>query len=114
MSDPKAVGERRRQARRSLKGAARVMLPTGQAFEVRTTDISVEGIGIVAAANPRSGTTFTIQVTLPTRPTGATTFEAKAKVVHSILAGEEDGFKIGLTFSDITPEIEAAIQKYVG
>jgi hypothetical protein len=90
------------------------MLSTGQVFDVRTTDISVEGLGIVAAANPRNGTTFRIQVTLPMRPTGTTTFETTAKVVQSILAGEEDGFRIGLKFSGLTPEIEAAIRKYMG
>jgi c-di-GMP-binding flagellar brake protein YcgR len=114
MSDPKNAEERRKQARRALKGSARIMLSTGQIFVVRTTDISVEGVGVVAAANPKNGTTFKIQVTLPTRPTGTTTFEASAKVVHSILAGEQDGFKIGLMFGGLTPEIEAAIRKYVG
>jgi c-di-GMP-binding flagellar brake protein YcgR len=90
------------------------MLSTGQVFEVRTTDISAEGLGIVAAANPKSGTRLKVRVTLPTRPTGTTTFEASARVVHSILAGGADGFKIGLQFSDLTPEIAATIRKYLG
>ena len=90
------------------------MLSTGDVFEVRTTDISVEGVGIVAPANPRIGTTFTIQMTLPTRPRGTVTFEASVRVVDSILAADQDGFRIGLMFSSIAPEIEAAIREYAG
>jgi len=90
------------------------MLSTGHIFEVRTTDISVEGLGIVASANPRNGTSFKIQVALPTRPKGTMTFEASVRVVDSILAADQDGFRIGLMFISIAPEIEAAIREFVG
>jgi c-di-GMP-binding flagellar brake protein YcgR len=113
MSDQKPVAERRKLERRSLRGTATVVLSSGHTFDVRTTDINTEGIGIVASANPKQGTAFKIKVSLPMRPTGLVKLEVNAKVVHSILAGDEGGFKIGLRFSSLTPDAEAAIRRYV-
>ncbi|MFY7855817.1 MAG: PilZ domain-containing protein [Rubrivivax sp.] len=113
MSNTGDGAERRREERRALRVPARVSLGPGQVFEVRTLDVSPSGLGIVASANPRPGLTFKIEFVLPMRPSGALNVEATAKVMHSVLARDQGGFKIGLQFASLSPGAEAAIQKFV-
>ena len=105
--------ERRQEERRALRVAARVSLGPGQVFEVRTADVSSSGLGIVASANPKPGVTFKIEFVLPLRPSGTLNVEATVKVMHSVLARQEGGFKIGLQFLKLSEGAEAAIQTCV-
>lgn len=96
-----------------LRVPAVVVMSGQQSFEVRTLDIAPRGMDIVAPANPRPGTTFTIKCTIPARPKGRTTIEVKAKVTHSVFCSTENGFKIGLTFVDPPPTTALAIRQYL-
>lgn len=96
-----------------LRVPAVVMLSGEQSFEVRTLDIAQRGMDIVAAANPRPGTTFTIKCAIPVRPKGRTTIEVQAKVTHSVFCSTENGFKIGLTFVDPSSTASSAIRQYL-
>jgi c-di-GMP-binding flagellar brake protein YcgR len=110
---PEAGVERRKSARRVLRTSAIVILSDSQTFEVRTVDVSTTGLAIVAPANPKVGVTFYIRFKVPTKANGAENFEAKVRVVHSIYAGTESGFKIGLSFIQLAPSFAAVIQKYL-
>ena len=104
--------ERRAHDRRPLRIVAHVLLPGAQAFEVRTLDIGAGGMGIVASANPKPGTSFAIQFTLP--PKGgaqAAPLQLKVKVANSIL--DQGGFKIGLQFMDLQPAIERVLRQFL-
>lgn len=86
-----------------------VVLPGNQRFAVRTLDISPGGLAIVASANPRPGTTCAVALALPVKPRGAVPLELRAKVVHSVFASSEGGFKIGLSFTELPANAAQAI-----
>lgn len=105
--------ERRTAERKGLRTRATILLGQTQAFEVRTLDLAAGGMGIVAQANPRPGTLMMIRFQLPIKPVGYTPVEARAKVVHSVYSASEQGFKIGLAFIELRPDVAAAVQRYV-
>lgn len=106
--------DRRITERRLLRTNATVILGASHAFTVRTIDVSTGGMGIVAQANPRPGTMLAIRFVLPLRPTGQMQFEAKARVVHSVFSSSEAGFKVGLSFVDLTPDAAAGVASFLG
>lgn len=70
-------------------------------------------MAIVAAANPSTGTTFTVQFRLNQHAHGFVTVVATARVAHTIFSAEENGFKVGLTFVDLSPESTQAIARFM-
>jgi c-di-GMP-binding flagellar brake protein YcgR len=105
--------ERRLAARKIIRTRATVVLSGKFTFEVRTLDISVGGMCIVAAANPIPGTPMQISCQIPVTGMGPVQIEAHAKVMHSVFSGDEEGFKIGLSFTEISPQCKDAIAKFV-
>lgn len=104
--------DRRAHDRRPLRVPARVLLPNDQTFDVRTLDIGAGGMGILAGANPRPGTTFGIQFTLPAKGNaGPAQMQLKVKVAHSVL--DAGGFKIGLQFVTLDAAVERVIRQYL-
>lgn len=103
--------DRRATDRRPLRILARVLLPNDQSFEVRTMDIGAGGMGIVASANPKPGTTFAIQFNLPSKTGPATPMQVKVKVANSVLG--DQGFKIGLQFQGLDPASERVIRQFI-
>lgn len=101
--------ERRQHARVVLRSTAYLLLSGHSPIEVRTFDIGIGGIGIVAPANPPANLSCTIRVTIPVKPQGSTSFEVQAKVVNSVLSGSEDGFRVGLQFINLSSTAESAI-----
>ncbi len=83
-------------------------------MDVRTLDISLGGMGVVAPVNLRSGITLTVQFTLPARSKGMTPVQARVQVTHSILGRDEGGFKIGLRFLGVDNNTTAAIREFLG
>jgi c-di-GMP-binding flagellar brake protein YcgR len=112
MSSPEP--ERRRAERKVLRTKALVILGNAQPFEVRTLDLSATGMSIVASANPKPGTVLNIRLSIPVRTGGNTPFEAKARVVHSVFSSAESGFKIGLSFTELSAVAASAILKFLG
>jgi c-di-GMP-binding flagellar brake protein YcgR len=106
------LSDRRAHDRRPLRIVAHVLLPNDQSFEVRTLDIGAGGMGIVASANPKPGTAFAIQFTLPSKQGGSPApLQLKVKVANSIL--DQGGFKIGLQFLGLEPGPERVIRQYL-
>lgn len=106
--------DRRVHDRRPLRIPARVLLPGDQSFEVRTSDIGAGGMGIVAGANPKVGTVFALQFSLPSKTNGnPAALQVKVKVANSILGVDQGGFKIGLQFLALDPASERVIRQYL-
>lgn len=105
--------ERRQHTRRVLRTTAHVLLPDNKRVEVRTFDISAGGLGIVAAINPKAGSTFNIRLNLVLTSTGSTTIEAPVEVTHSVFGSVEQGFKIGLRFLKLESSAISAIALFL-
>lgn len=105
--------ERRIAPRRIIRTRATVVLSGKFTFEVRTLDISVGGMCIVAAANPTPGTPMQITCHIPVTGMGTVQIDAHAKVIHSVFSGDEEGFKIGLSFTELPAHCKEAINKFV-
>src|SRR5664279_5069732 len=103
--------ERRQYKRAALRGIAHLVLTGHPSIEVRTVDISVGGMGIVASANPPAGLACVIRVVIPVKPRGTTTVEVQAKVAHSIFSHGAGGFLIGLEFSQLSAEAKSAVMQ---
>lgn len=109
---PAGGAERRVEERRSYRSTATAMAG-GQAFPVRTLDISRSGLCIVAAVNPPPGLRFRLRLRLDRQPQGPVTLETEVKVMHSVLASQESGFRIGLSFTNAGPELLKAIGNFL-
>jgi c-di-GMP-binding flagellar brake protein YcgR len=96
-----------------LRSVAQLMMPGQPALMVRTFDIGIGGVGIIAPANLPALLSCRVRIAVPVKGHGSTTVEAQAKVVHSVLSGSEDGFRIGLQFVDLPPVALAAIKQFL-
>ena len=105
--------QRRATARRSLRGDAQLLLSNTETFDGRTLDISADGLGLVMPVNVPEKLACTVKFSIPSTAAHRLWFEAKAAVVHSVLSGREDGFKIGLQFRRPSSELASAIRAYV-
>ena len=105
--------ERRKSVRRVLRTTAVVILNESQTFEVRTVDVSINGMAIVAPANPKPGVVFYIRFKVPLKNKGYENFESKARVVHSIYSSSESGFKIGLNFIQLPQNFATLLEKFI-
>lgn len=113
MNDFPQLKDRRTAERRSLRVTANIASADQPSEDVRTVDISADSVGIVAHFNPQPGTVFRIRLKLPTLARGLIALESHAQVVHSILSGDEGGFKIGLMFSGADTARDQAIKSYL-
>lgn len=111
---PLTSDERRRHERRALRVSARIHLSGGQVFEIRTFDISLGGLAIVASAAPRPGTVFRVVVGLPLKNRGEVTIDAEAQVLHSFYSNTEGAYIVGLRFAALDPVAANAIAYFVG
>jgi c-di-GMP-binding flagellar brake protein YcgR len=109
---PKGI-DRRETERKYFRTTAHLLLTQTDTVPVRTIDISVTGLAIVAAANPRPNTFVMIRVAIPTKGGGSLTYRVQTRVVHSVLSRDHGGFKVGLQFVEPMPELVAAIEAYI-
>ncbi|MCE4553188.1 PilZ domain-containing protein [Roseateles cellulosilyticus] len=113
-SSPTATAaERRVEERRAYRSTATVIAGTHQ-FQVRTLDISRSGMCIVAAINPQPNLRFKLRMRLDRQPQGPVTVEADVQVVHSVLASQESGFRIGLRFVNPGSQLLGAVNNFLG
>ncbi|MBK7353582.1 MAG: PilZ domain-containing protein [Nitrosomonas sp.] len=105
--------EKRTHERVTLRTQAIILLPDRKTIKVRTLDIALGGMAIVADGNPNPGVTFNIQLTIPLRADILPLFEAKVRVAHSVLSGREGGFKIGLQFIELSDAAESVLKQFL-
>lgn len=112
-STPSSGMERRIEERRTYRSSATVIAGV-QELPIRTLDISRNGMCIAAAINPPPGLRFRLRMRLDRQPQGAVTLETDVQVVHSVLARQESGFRIGLRFINPSAELLRAIAYFLG
>lgn len=113
ISSPTPGSERRQHRRAVLRCPAQMLLPGAGPIEVRTVDISAGGMGIVAAVNPPSGVTCLLRMSIPLKPQGSAVIDVQAKVTHSVFGNSENGFKVGLQFTNLSESATSAIDKFL-
>jgi len=104
---------RRENDRKMLHTRAILAIPGKPILEVRTLDISIGGIGIVASVNLVARIPCKLAFSLPLRHGKKINVEAEGYVTHSLFSNSHDGFKIGIRFKDVSPELEKEIARYL-
>ncbi|RZL35561.1 MAG: PilZ domain-containing protein [Rubrivivax sp.] len=111
---PAGGAERRVEERLPYRSSATV-IAGGQQFQIRTLDLSRSGVCVVASINPPSGLRFRIRMRIDKQPGGgAVTVETEVAVVHSVLASQLSGFRIGLRFMNPNIELTRAVEHFLG
>lgn len=105
--------DRRQATRKAFRAAALLRLPDQRVIEVRTTDISTGGIGLVTSWNLPLGSICDVRVRPPIRSEGLDAILARGRLVHSILSGKEQGFLIGLEFTEVPSAVTEIIEQYL-
>ena len=105
--------EQRRADRKMLRTLAQLTLPNGVQLAVRTYDVGLDGICVVAPVNLKlkSGCEVVFRVPIAGRSSDA--IHASASVAHTILSRRQDGFMLGLDFRGIQERDLALIRAYV-
>ncbi len=117
MTNSPFESDRRQFERRPLRTVA-VMTLTGQAsgvasYDVRTADISTGGLAVVSQKHVLPGSRVSVWVRLPGGGAPGKALEVMAEVMHSILAGSVDGFKVGLSFVELNASATETIAQYI-
>lgn len=110
---PNPSNDRRQNERKPLRTTSYLRLPGARPVAVRSVDIGIGGISVIAAANPPAKTSCVIRVGLPAGALGIKLVEVQASVLHSVFSGREDGFKVGLNFVSLSAEARQAISSYL-
>ena len=105
--------ERRREDRRPLRGPAQLLLPSRELLHARTVDLSLGGIGLVAPSNLPANAICEVKFRAPMVDNRIEMLIARGRVAYSILSGKENGFMVGLQFTDIPAGTQAIIKRYL-
>jgi hypothetical protein len=102
---------RRLSARTALRSPATVMLPGGQARDVRMWDLAHDGASLLSQRPIPQGSTLELRLELPVAGAPATIVASGRVVYSSYLAPGE--FKIGVVFTRIDDDGAAAISAFM-
>jgi c-di-GMP-binding flagellar brake protein YcgR len=105
--------DQRAHERKPLRIQVELAMAGRPAVALRTTDISVGGIGLVAAANPPAGLVAELRLPLPQRGGGLQVFSVKVRVQHSVFSARENGFRIGMAFVQPSDALVVAVGEYL-
>ncbi|NML15796.1 PilZ domain-containing protein [Azohydromonas caseinilytica] len=105
--------DRRQVDRKAFRSLGLLRLPSRQVLEVRTVDISVGGMGVVAPWNLQRDLCCDIRLRAPVMSAGMDFLVLRCRVAHSILSGKADGFMIGLEFLDPPAAVLDVVRQYV-
>jgi c-di-GMP-binding flagellar brake protein YcgR len=104
--------DRRGGPRKSWRSRAQLRWPSGAVLDVRTIDISLEGSAVVAERNLAPGTECQLVFSLLLNGQPTPILTAPVKVVFGSLSGAFGGFRLGLTFGQMSRATQDAIQSY--
>lgn len=105
--------DRRKSQRKLFHTGARLILQNSSFFNARTLDLSMTGVSIVTAVVPPQGAACTIKFSVPLATRGSRNIEVAARIIYSILSGPLHGFRTGLEFMDVLPEVGSAIKSFI-
>jgi c-di-GMP-binding flagellar brake protein YcgR len=98
--------------RKIIRCNAVVYLKNSRPLKARTVDISTSGMCIMTVENVAHNQMCGISFETPVNGT-LVKVEAVAKVVYSICVGR-DGFRLGLQFSNLDANSQAALERILG
>ena len=108
------AAERRKHLRKPLRGNAQLLLAGHPPQVVRTVNLALGGMSILALTNLPLKAQCTLRFDLPLKGGGFKPIEVDATVLHGIYSGSEGGFiKIGLQFRALGVEAVSAIQNFL-
>jgi c-di-GMP-binding flagellar brake protein YcgR len=112
-SSKKTGADRREAVRRTLRSAALVLLP-GQPGRVgRTVDVSETGMCVMLPDGMAGGTECLVGFELPDKAGARKRYQSRARVVHSVLSNQGDGFKIGMQFLEVPDVTRRALETFI-
>lgn len=97
-----------------FRSFAQLLLPNGDQLAVRTYDLGLDGICVVAPVNLRLKSECEIVFRVPIAGRNSDGIHASGSVTHSILSRQQDGFMIGLDFCAIQERDLALVKSYLG
>lgn len=110
--EPIATREQRAHDRRPWRTQVELLLPGRPPLAMRTTDISISGIGLLASANPPMGLRVGLRLALPNALSASappTVFELQAVVRHSVFSSRDNAYRIGMQFLQPSDKLLVAI-----
>lgn len=111
-SSPISGIERRVDVRRLFRTQATV-IAGGREFQVRTLDLSRTGVCIVSPVNAQPELRFRLRLRIDRQPQGSITLETDVQVMNSVLASNENGFRVGLRFIQPSLQLSDAIVNFL-
>jgi hypothetical protein len=102
----------RASPRRRLVVPAQLVLPDPPAMAVRTLDVGAEGACVMAPAALRSNTVCELRFTLPVERAKPCGLALRARVVYVVL-NRQNGFRVGLHFLSVTPDVGVLLNRFV-
>ena len=114
--EPIATREQRAHDRRPLRTQVELLLPGRPPLAMRTTDISLSGIGLLASANPPMGLRVGLRLKLANPRSASappTLFELQAVVRHSVFSSSEGAYRIGMQFVQPSDKLLVTIGNYI-
>lgn len=109
-SDQNSDNNRRASERKIFYSFGKLIFADQQPVDVRTLDLSTEGISIVCAINAKENTEWWLEIKLPINHKFEV-FQIKGKVTNSIYSGESDGFRVGLVFLNASEKLKTALKE---
>jgi hypothetical protein len=107
------ASQRRQTERKRFRTFAQLILPSGHTVAARTYDLGPDGISVVAPVNLTLKSRCEVVFRLPTVSRKAGSTRISARVTHSILSRQQDGFMIGLNFVAVHESDLSAITGYM-
>ncbi len=107
-----AMMDRRSGPRKSWRSRAQLRWPSGATMDVRTIDIGVEGLALVAERNLSPGTECQLVFSLLINGHPTPQLTAPVKVLFGSLSGSFGGFRLGLGFGPTSRAVQDAVQQY--
>lgn len=80
---------------------------------VKTSDISVSGVGISSPVQGLPKSTCWIRLKVPENHHDNKVFDVKTKVMYSVYSKDKQAFKIGLAFINPQPLLVELIKNYI-
>ncbi len=107
------VSDNRSGDRRSVTWRAKVLLSQGQMIDVRVTDVSSNGLGLVTPSPvPQEGLIqLAVQVPSQGSPGKFQVVTGKARVVFQVLRG--NGYQLGIEWSQLDPAMGQIITRAI-
>ena len=104
----------RKSDRRGLRVPGKLLLQgTGRPLDVRTRDLSSEGMGVVSHLNLKPHQHCTVEFSLPLIPKRVNVGPVEAVISYTVCSSTVDGFLVGLKFLSVRDDDMNLIRAYL-